>query len=270
MALGDEPGAALLLGKRPGQETTALELEADRAPLEVRQGDGEPFNQVDFAIRAAGHWYIATPQAYGELPASVVWRVDGSTAREFARIPRGALDPHIPFSGVRLARRSDGHAIGLVVDGEPTPERGLPIRWVLPIDVESAAPGEPESLGAADLGDRPAVPLCAEEDAGWILDTAWSATARVGLRVGNAERPTSGWLRNLYARERLTTERVCIERLSGTYEPASAESAPRVVRSVVPDGEPPASLQDGPVRETSVPISALQSRTRHTLRCHER
>lgn len=265
MGLGDEPSTALLLGRRPGQETTAFELEADHTPLEVRRADGEPFGQVDFATRAAGHWYLATRQAYGELAASVLWRVDGGMAHEFARVPRAAFDPRTQPAGVGLARRSDGRAIGLVVDGQPPPDRPFPLRWVLPIDLESGTASEPESLGAADLGDRVAVRLCAAEDAGWILDTAWRASARIALDtrtgVGTAK---GGTLKNLYARERLSTERACIERLSGTYEPDGASSS--VVPAAISSSPPLDSQNLG----TSIVVSALRSRARHPLRCHER
>jgi hypothetical protein len=256
MAVGDEPSSALLFGKSLGQEITALELEADRAPVAIRRADGEPFNQVDFAVRAEAHWYIATPQAYGELPASIVWRVDGTTAHEFARVPRGPFDSSP--AAVRLARRSDGRAIGLVVDGQPPPDRGVGVRWVLPLDLESGAAGEPESLGAADLGDRQVVPLCADGDAGWILDTTWSATAAMAMEARKTgEAAASGSLRNLYARERLSDGRACIQRLSGTYEPNPTPDAPSTL--------PEKGSQD---RGASIVVSALRSHTRYSFRCH--
>lgn len=264
MALGDEPSSVLLFSRGLGQDVLALQLDADRAPLEVRHADGEPFSSLDFAVRTGAHWYIVTPQAYGELPASVIWRVDGATAREFARIPRCALDSS-PAS-VRLARRSDGRAIGLVVDGQPPPDRGVALRWVLPIDVETGTPGEPESLGAADLGDRATVPFCGEDDAGWILDTTWSASAQVILSDGNGGRAaTNGSLRNLYGRERLSSGHACIERLSGTYEPEIA--GPRLFATPDPSSISGLGSQD---HGASILVSALRSHMRYPLRCYRK
>jgi hypothetical protein len=274
MAIGDEPSSVLLFGKSLGQEITALELESDRAMVEVRRVDGEPLTQVDFAMRAVAHWYIVTPQMFGELPAAVIWRVDGATAREFARIPRVDSPP----GSVRLARRNDGRAIGLVVDGEPPPDRGVPLRWVLPLDIESGMAGEAESLGAADLGDRSLVPLCVEGDAGWILDTAWSATARIAMTDGKTgSGPTGASLHNLYARERLSTGHACIERLSGTYEPEAvgnlpvpsthARSTPASADSGAKSNVSATGDQD---RSANIVVSALRSGMRYPLRCHRK
>jgi hypothetical protein len=263
MALGDEPSSVLLFGRGLGQDVLALQLDVDRAPLELRRADGEPFRSLDFAVRTGAHWYIVTPQAYGELPASVIWRVDGSSAREFARIPRCTLDSSP--SSVRLARRSDGRAIGLVVDGQPPPDRGVALRWVLPIDLESGAPGEPESLGAADLGDRQAVPFCGEDDAGWILDTTWSASAHVTLAGGNAgHAPANGLLHNLYARQRLSSSHACIERLSGTYDPEIADSR----LSATADSA--IFSKAGQDHGTIIPVSAFRSHMRYPLRCYRK
>jgi hypothetical protein len=263
MSVGDDATSALLLGKSLGQDIAVLALDADRAPVEIHRADGEPFNQVDFAIRVETHWYIATPQAYGELPASVIWRVDGGVAREFTRVPRGAFDA--PSAGVRLARRKDGRALGLVIDGQPPPDRGVALRWVLPLDLESGAPGEPESLGAADLGDRPVVPFCSDTDAGWILDTTWSATAHVALTDRSARgAPATGSLHNLYARERLSADHACIERLSGTYGLTREEFPPARTETS------PSPASDSPDRGTSIVVSALRSRTRVPFRCHRK
>jgi hypothetical protein len=222
MAVGDDLSSALLVGRRLGLDATVLEVDADRSPLEVRRGDGEPFAEIDFAMKAGGHWYLASHEGYGESPAAVIFRVDGGQAREFARVPRAAPELRPPTS--RLAARSDGRAIGLVVDGSPPSDRAIPLRWVLPLDIESGARGEPERLGAADLGGRPELPPCKEGDTGWILDTAWVGKAR----IGTATPGSSGMLTKLYLRVRLSTGRACVERVSGSFEanPAYALSPP--------------------------------------------
>jgi len=212
MAVGDDLSSALLVGRRLGLDATVLEVDADRSPLEVRRGDGEPFAEIDFAMKAGGHWYLASHEGYGESPAAVIFRVDGGQALEFARVPRASPELRPPTS--RLAARSDGRAIGLVVDGSPPSDRAIPLRWVLPLDIESGARGEPERLGAADLGGRPELPPCKEGDTGWILDTAWVGKAR----IGTATPGSSGMLTKLYLRVRLSTGRACVERVSGSFE----------------------------------------------------
>ena len=91
LALGDDADHALLLARRsvPLPATTdVLVLETDRAPVDVRPPAGDGFQDVEAAARVAGRWYIATPQAPGELDATVVWLLEGTSGREVARIPR--------------------------------------------------------------------------------------------------------------------------------------------------------------------------------------
>jgi hypothetical protein len=137
---------------------------------------------------------------------------------------------------------------------------------VLPFDIEGGTAGEPESLGAADLGDRGVVPFCAEGDAGWILDTAWSAAAHVAVRDGKTgSLATAGSLHNLYARERLSADHACIERLSGTYEAEAAAPA-----AFTGNTKPEASTAVRRDRSTDVLVSAFRSGTRSPLRCQEK
>src|SRR5580658_4509338 len=257
MAVGDDLSSALLVGRRLGLDATVLEVDADRSPLEVRRGDGEPFAEIDFAMKAGGHWYLASHEGYGESPAAVIFRVDGGQALEFARVPRATPEPR-PWAS-RLAARSDGRAIGLVVDGSPPSDRSIPLRWVLPLDIENGTSGEPERLGAADLGGRELLP-CKEGDTGWILDTAWVGKAR----IGTATPAGSGMLTKLYLRVRLSTGRACVERASGSFEanPAYALRAPSV-----PDASGWAPLAAG---SPPLVVSVLQAGARSLLQCRAR
>jgi hypothetical protein len=262
-AVGDEPTAALLVGKRYGvapEVTGMLALEADRVPVEVHRTDGEPFAEVDFAVRAGGHWYVATQQAKDEPRATVVYRVDGADAHELARVPRASLEGR-PTSP-RLARRTDGRAIGVVVDGQDAS------RWVLPLDIETGASAEPEQLGSADLGDRSPILPCTDEETGWVLDTtwnaqAWSAKARVDMGSGRG----SFHLGYLYVRVRLSTNRGCVERVSGTYETDARDD---VSVATIRAGAGAGTLAPHAPPRANVPVSVLRAHSRYVLRCHAR
>jgi hypothetical protein len=207
LASGDDPDHALLVARRPGTAEVFL-LESGRAPVGARRPGGEPFADLEDAIRVGDRWYMVTAQLPGELPASVLWLLDGPVAREVARVPRSQLEAH---RATRLARRADGRAVGLVVDGHADADRATTTRWVLAIDLESGAISEPEPLAPTDLSDR-AVSLCTGEDAGWVLTAPFAGAVRVHL--ARWEGPLAGAV----ARLRLTRERACVERAFGSVD----------------------------------------------------
>src|SRR5690606_22853933 len=102
LALGDDAAHALLIGRRiQRSETVLFELEADRVPVEIRRADGEPFGEVESAVRVSGRWFVASPSG----PAgthNVIWQSEGGVARELTRVPRalpaGNGDPRLRFS----------------------------------------------------------------------------------------------------------------------------------------------------------------------------
>jgi len=258
MAIGDDSTSALLVGRRLGLDPTILELDAEKDPVVVRRGDGNPFGEIDFALKAEGRWYLASREDYGEPQAAVVFRVDEGRAREFARAPRATRD--LRPSTARLAVRSDGRAIGLVVDGQPPPDRAIPLRWVLPLDLESGASGEPELLGAADLGDRRTLFPCKETDTGWILDTAWAGKVHIAM-LGSIRLEE---LNKVYFRVRLSTGGACVERLLGSF---AADSRGGGGDSVSPKWTPPGVLSH---ERASLVISAMREGKRSLLRCEAR
>ena len=255
MATGDDPSHALLIARRTSRtETTPIELEADRAPVEIHRADGEPFLEIDAITRAAGRWFIATPPPPGAIAqVTTIWQVDGAVARELVRISRAAVETGRP-TGTRLARRSDGRAIGLVVDGQPTAERNTPTRWVLPIDLETAQLGEPEPLGYADLAGR-SLEACTDDVVGWSFDTSLPGTARIKLPQG------AGSMHSLYARVRLTTTRACIERIAGTYDGQTPERAAQLTRAGAHGGS------GSPNKPGELIASAFAAQARYGLRC---
>jgi hypothetical protein len=260
---GDDPAHALLIGRRQlrNNEIVLFELEADRAPVELRRADGEPFGEIEAFARAAGRWFFATSVAATKAPpATVIWQVDGAVARELARVPRAGLGEGGRAAGSKIARRSDGRAIGLVVDGQATAERPTPVRWVIPVDLESGQLGEPESLGYTDFAGR-TVEACTDDLVGWVIDTpvilgsAGSASIRVRLPQG------SGSIHSVSARMRVTGARACVERIAGTYDGQSPERAAQLSR-------PGGSLRGTPnLRPGELLATAVSAQTRYALKC---
>jgi hypothetical protein len=259
VAAGDDPQHMLLVAHRATNESVPLELEADRTPVEIRRADGEPFGVVDSAVRVGGRWILAGPQNGTELSSTVIWEVDGGVARELVRIPRAESGG----SSVRLARRPDGRSIGLVVDGQMDPDRSVATRWLLPIDLGTGSLGELESLGDVDFADRKQIGLCAGDDPGFIVDLPWSGT----VRVKSGAQQYGGSLRNVVARVRVSHDRMCIERMSGSLDGAGDSLARGGATAGAKSGVAPAPARgDNPTIE----IAAFNQRTRYPLRCTRR
>jgi hypothetical protein len=253
VASGDDADHALLIARRalgpPG--TDALLLESDRAPVEVQRPGGDPLPEAEGAVRIGGRWYLVTAQAPAELSATVIWRLEGSAARELARVPRGGFETRPPL---HLARRSDGKALGLVVEGQPDVQRGG-LLWVSGVDLETGAVGDPQPLAPIDLSDR-TVSVCAGDDAGWQIDLPYPGAVRLHAGAG-----WSSSLQGVMARMRLSPERACVERVLGSAD-AYASSAPET-----PSGAFRVAT-NGAGR--SVDVSLLSARTRFLLRCWRR
>ena len=245
---GDDAGHTLLIGRPTSGSSVdqvAYDLEEGHAAVEVRRGDGDTLPEVESTVRAAGRWFVATQQGWGAgvIPATVLWEIDGGVARELVRLPRANDGTRV---AVRLSRRADGRAIGVMVDGQPSAERpSTAQRWVVPVDVETGAIGEPERLGPIDLGDR-AVTLCRDGEGGWVVDVPWSPTVRVDVGVGTAT------LRNALARVHLSAQSACVERLSANGDVDSGKGV-KLAASVA-----------------TAEVSVLGGGARHLLRCAAR
>jgi hypothetical protein len=267
---GDDGSHGLLTTKRLGRGDPAIfELEADRAPLEIHRADGEPFGDIDGVVRAAGRWFVATPPGqatvYGQQPvatSTIIWQVEGAIARELVRVPRSLpeLQTYLGYGArtAKLARRSDGRAIGLLADGQPTAERSgsTSTRWVLPIDLETGALGEPELLGYVDLAGR-TLEACTDDMVGWVLDSSMPSGSSVHLNLPKG----TGSLQSVNARLRLTTDRACIERLGGNYDGQSAERAAQLARPGAPTRGMIAT------KPGDIVVAATSSLVRYPLRC---
>lgn len=253
VAPGDDPSHALLAGKRGMRSETVLyELEADRAPVEIRRADGEPFGEIEGVVRAAGRWFFATPPTSGApAPITTIWQIEGAIARELVRVPRVSGENGSP-ARTKLARRSDGRAIALVADGQANAERAVGVRWALPVDLETGALGEPEPLGYTDLAGF-TLDACTDDAVGWVFEAPISP-ARVRLQHAN------GAMTGIYARLRLTSERACIERLAGHYDGQTPDRASHLTR-------PGAMARSHGLRPGEVFVTAMSMQTRFPLRC---
>ena len=245
----------MLVGRRT--QLVLYELEADRAPTEIRRADGEAFGDIEAYVRAAGRWFVATPDYGGSAPpATVIWQIDGAIATELVRIPRAGIGEGARAGGSRLARRSDGRAIGLVVEGQPNAERPVATRWLLPIDLDSRQLGEPESLVGADLGGKP-LEGCRDDLAGWTFDAPLPSPSSVRVKLPAA----NGALHSVFARLRLTKTHACIEQLAGTYDGQSSERAAQLAR-------PSGGARTNPTRRPGeILASAMSAQARFALRC---
>jgi hypothetical protein len=248
---GDDPDHALLVARHTagGAGGEVFVLESDRAPAEVRRPGGDPLADVESATRAGGRWYVSTAQSPGELTATVVWLVDGANAREIARVPRAGTESR-PIA--RLVHRTDGRAVGLVVDGQPDADRGTTMRWVVSVDLESGTVGDPEALAPTDFSDRE-VSFCTGDDGGWVLDAPYPGAIRVHAASG-----TEAGLQSVLARMRVTRDHACLERAVGVVEaPPEAFTAP-------------AGAQHPRAEARTIDIGVLSGRIRYALRCSRR
>jgi len=252
MGVGDDGAHALIGASYNGRPGLGLfELEADRGPLPVRRADGEDFQQIESAVRVEGKWVVATPDGATPMDringaSTSLFVIDGGTARLLARVPRIS-----PLEGSRLpgklARRSDGRAVGYVVDASGPGSRGRPERWVVPVEIESGVVGEPTSLGAPDYFDRP-LGVCAGDEGGFVLDLPFSPNA---LRVRGPHGSIA--FQNPLVRMRLSSTSACMEAAAGALSTGGDDKLVTTAK---------ASPPRGPLR-----VTALVSGMRYPLAC---
>lgn len=235
-----EDGIHLLLAtRRSGRAVELTALDAGGAALSVRRADGAEWTVPNAALRIDATWYIVMADA-GRRTIELL-RVDADVARVVATLERLSLGA--PGGAVRLARSDLGDTIGIVLEGEPPPDRAVPRRWVVPVDLDSGAVLVPEPVGVADLSDRRDISICADHGGGWVLDAPWP-NANVRVDFGTAEH--AQYLQRVYVRVRLSADRACVEELSGD---AGEDAGP--------------STQPGLVRVDSPAITSLSVSLRH-------
>jgi hypothetical protein len=265
---GDDSDHALIIERRitlggssggAGGLLMLATLEADHAPVDVHRSGGEPWPDLQGAVRAGGRWYVATSQGSGELAATVVWFLDGTVAREIGRVPRVAPEVSGP---VRLARRAGSAgpntAVGLVATGPDADggERGASL-WVSSFDPEARTFGDPELLAPADLSDR-AVTLCTGDDGGWEIETAFPGSIDVGVGAAWRSRLQAG-----LARLRISRGTACVDDVFGSTDAISAHAEEAFRRGLAP-GASPGGWGEG-VR--TITATVVTDRARAHLRC---
>jgi hypothetical protein len=251
VAAGDDADHALFIARRTIAVPTAdvVEVEAGQAPVQVRRPGGDPFPEIDGAIRMSGRWYLVTVAPQGELPASVLWAIDGPVAREVARVPRAGSEIRPP---PRLAAREGGRSLGLAMDGQPRTD-GPALIWVTSVDLDTGIVGEPDPIAPVDLSDR-RVTLCTGDDAGWRLAMPYPGS--VEMTVGR----TSTSLKAPVARMRISHNGACLESILGSWDeyasPQILQQSPR-----------PRDLARGPVR--AIDAGVFSSGKRFPLLCSQ-
>lgn len=259
---GDDADHALLVA-RHGSTAELIVLEADRAPLPVQHDGEDAFPEPRSALRVGGRWFVATSQPQADPPATVLWTLDGSSAHELLRIPRAGFDSR---PDTRLARRTDGRAIGVLAEGQPDLTQPVSL-WVAPVDIESAAVSEPERIGPPGILERSGRVCTDAEAGGWEFDAPYPGA----IELSRDDPQWSASLQMATARLRVARDSSCVERILGSVDPYGSAPSAALVESR--DGAAPRSVRMGPLGAATSPslqVSVFSARTRFPLRCWAR
>lgn len=201
---------ALLHTTRYGmqQGSVVALLDANGAPTLVRREGGDPLPPIEDATRLGGRLYVSA-QSNEFPPESILYEVDGGTAREVARFPRYTKDGPARGQTLRLARSADGNRLGLVVTGRPANLTGVPSLWVVPFTPDTREFGSPFYAGDNGFRNFRDVPVCSAADDGYTLDMPLPTAAALDAAGDHVS------MSSLQGRVRLSSEKVCIEALQG-------------------------------------------------------
>lgn len=167
------------------------------------------------AVRAGESWFFLVPGPTQDT--IVLHRADLGVIRRLGVYFRpmtptaSRYASYINAESPRLVRRAIGNGLGMLLTATPVPgERSGPM-FVLPIDPETGALGEPIVLGKRDLGGK-LPPRCAEGQDGWLMDTGLDMTPSVQLTMGRANFDTVEF------RLRMDPGSVCAEGLAARID----------------------------------------------------
>lgn len=246
VAVSDDGRHALLASRLGGVGLRLWELESGRGPIEVRSADGADVPELESVVRVEGRWVIAVARsgtAVDPDAGSDLLVIDGGVARRLARVPRAGTGARRVG---RLARRTDGRAVGYVLEASGAASRGSPERWVVAVDLETGAVGGPTLLGDPEYADV-ALGACVGDEPGYVLEVPLSAGLRI--RLGGGRLAT---LSNALGRVRISPGRACVEAAAG---------------NVVGDGA--FVVRKGPAvaKRGGLPVGAVWGNLRYPLAC---
>lgn len=192
--------------------------------LNLRDGAGRttgtPRPLPHGAVRAGESWFFIVPGPTQDTV--VVHRADLGVIRRLGTYYRPLTPTTSRYSSSvnaeapRLVRRAIGNGIGMLLTATPIPGERWGAMFVLPIDPETGALGEPIVLGKRDLGGK-LPPRCADGQDGWLMDTGLDMTPSVMLMSGRANFDTVEF------RLRMDPGSVCVEgmaaRIDGLFVP---------------------------------------------------
>ncbi len=229
----EDPRFAMLLlraARGVESETVPVAVQDRVVPQVITRADREPFHEIDDAARVGGSWYLAPSETFAGARNGVssLYRVEGTTARLVANVPRDFYASFTRKREVHLATSSDGRTLGMLVEtGRAGQEGDL---WLLSIDIETGGYGLPAKLpSTASQSTR----ACAEGEEGLRFEVPLGRTValHLGATSESLTAPFANWLFN--------GSDYCLEGIRGvSYKGASSAPARTVVRGPIRKGFP--------------------------------
>jgi hypothetical protein len=182
IAVAEDPKHALLVARRVATPGVAVfTLDDERTPQEITRSDGEPFNDVEDALRVDKAWYLVSSRSVSGVSRMVVYRVEGTVAREIAQAKRYVSR----YGQPTLIRYRGRNQVGLLMEGEFATGTYSPKLWVRPLDNDgqTAVPVPLHALDASDVGE---LAMCDEAATGWSYPSQ-IASRRIEAEVGKNE-----------------------------------------------------------------------------------
>jgi len=256
----DPSGRAVLASACRGGTSCTLYSIAEGQPILPLRGPvgGFPRPLPESGVRVGETWFFLAPAA----DAIVLWRADLGVARQVSTFHRryqyGRDQP-------RLVRRAQGSGIGMLIGGAAEPGERSGSWYVLPVDPETGSIGEAVALARRDLAGT-ALPRCASEQDGWLVDLAPSPDATTNVEVDNARVSIDA----VEMRVRLDPGRACVESLASKsgylypLEKAGASSGPLKPLTAPPGhdgGGPHTPGKKAGGEEGSLPLAVTEKAT---------
>jgi hypothetical protein len=258
----DPGGRAALVSACKGGACSLFAVAEGQSVQPIRSATGAargafPNLVPDGAVRLGETWFFLVNEVSAGATWLVLHRVDLGVARPVARYPRSGVQAALPPP--RLVRRASGGGLGLIVTVslEPGFSRvGRGALYVLPIDPDDGALGEPALLGRRDLAGVQ-LSVCAPRDDGWLIDTTLEVGPNIDLAAGHASFDA------VQVRLRLDPGLACLEGVAARLDGYRADPGARPARG----GAAPAM---GAL--SGIPLAATDRATgkRFAMRCEKR